>query len=241
MARLARVLSADIPFHVTQRGNARQYVFECDADRLVYLDLLRTHCRTQRLSLLGYCLMSNHVHLIVVPARPESLPQSLKHTHGRYATYFNARHAASGHVWQGRYYSCALDQSHLWAALRYAELNPVRARMVEVPEDYAWSSARAHCGLVAPPPWLDMRAFNTDWDTRRWREHLDRGESAEADAIRACTHTGRPLGSPDFVAELEKTLRRRLTPRRGGRPAKQKPDEAQEPLFRHALAARTSG
>jgi REP-associated tyrosine transposase len=104
MARLARVLSVDIPFHVTQRGNARQCVFESDADRLVYLDLLRTHCRTQRLSLLGYCLMSNHVHLIVVPARPESLPQSLKHTHGRYATYFNARHAASGHVWQGRYY-----------------------------------------------------------------------------------------------------------------------------------------
>jgi hypothetical protein len=131
--------------------------------------------------------------------------------------------------------------SHLWAALRYAELNPVRARMVEAAEDYAWSSARAHCGLAAPPPWLEIRAFNTDWDTRRWREHLDRADSAEAGAIRACTHTGRPLGSPDFVAELEKTLRRRLTPRRGGRPPKQKPDEAQELLFRHALAARTSG
>jgi len=237
MTRLARVLSANTPFHVTQRGNARQYVFESDADRLVYLDLLRSHCQIQQLSLLGYCLMSNHVHLIVVPARPESLPQALKHAHGRYATYFNARHAASGHVWQGRYYSCAMDQPHLWAALRYTELNPVRARMVESPEDHVWSSARAHCGLAAAPPWLDTRAFDAQWDARLWRDYLDRFDRTEADAIRASTHTGRPLGSTEFVSELERILRRRLVPQKGGRPPKQQPNTDQELLFPQVIPA----
>jgi putative transposase len=127
MARLARMVAIDAPRHITQRGNARQVVFESDADRLVYLDLLRQHCRLDRLKLLGYCLMSNHVHLIAIPALADSLLLALKHTHERYAGYFNARHASSGHVWQGRFYSCPLDPPHLWTALRYAELNPVRA------------------------------------------------------------------------------------------------------------------
>jgi putative transposase len=102
MARLARVVAIEAPHHITQRGNARQTVFEGDPDRLVYLDLLCQYCRLDRLKLLGYCLMSNHIHLIAIPARPESMPLALKHTHERYAGYFNARHASSGHVWQGR-------------------------------------------------------------------------------------------------------------------------------------------
>jgi REP element-mobilizing transposase RayT len=124
MARLARVVAVDTPHYVTQRGNARQYILETHADRLVYLDLLRQNCRLQRLSLLGYCLRSNHVHLIAVPERDDSLRLALKHSHGRYAAYFNARCASYGHVWQGRYYSCPLDPPHLWAALRYSELKP---------------------------------------------------------------------------------------------------------------------
>ena len=228
MARLARVLSTDTPHHVTQRGNARQLVFESDADRLVYLDLLRTNCQIQRLSLAGYCLMSNHVHLIVVPQQPESLPLALKHTHGRYAAYFNARHVSSGHVWQGRYYSCPLDTPHFCAALRYTELNPVRAGMVEDPVDYPWSSAAAHCGCGAPDPWLEMKPFSDAWDPALWREYLSQaGAVEEADAIRKSTHSGRPLGTPDFVAQLEKALRRRLAPLKGGRPPKEQLDERQ--------------
>src|SRR5579872_4231786 len=125
MARLARILSTDTPFHVTQRGNRRQVVFEDDTDRIVYLDLLRGNCLRHGLSVLGYCLMSNHVHLIAFPHRPAALPLAMKNTHGRYAAYCNARYASSGHLWQGRYYSCPLDTPHLWAALRYTELNPV--------------------------------------------------------------------------------------------------------------------
>src|SRR5437762_425366 len=146
MARLARVIALDVPHHVTQRGNARRYILDSDSDRLVYLDLLRHSCQLYKLSLLGYCLMSNHVHLVVTPRSRDSLALALKDTHGRYATYWNVSHTSSGHVWQGRYYSCPLDLSHLWAALRYTELNPVRARLVSEADAYGWSSATAHCG-----------------------------------------------------------------------------------------------
>jgi len=228
MARLARVLLPATPFHVTQRGNARQLVFENDSDRLVYLDLLQTHSRLQELSLLGYCLMSNHVHLIVVPDRAESLPLTLRQTHGRYAAYFNARHASSGHVWQGRYYSCPLDLPHLWAALRYTELNPVRAGLAKAPADYCWSSAAAHCGLAAAPFWLNMQPFRDSWKTVAWCEYLGQaGTREETDAIRGSTHTGRPLGSADFVARMEQALCRSLAAKHGGRPAKERDDERQ--------------
>ena len=100
MARLPRVVIADVAHHVTQRGNARQVIFGGDPDRIAYLELLRQHCALYRLSLLGYCLMSNHVHLIVIPRAAHSLAQALKHTHGRYAAYWNARQSSSGHMWR---------------------------------------------------------------------------------------------------------------------------------------------
>ena len=229
MARLPRVVALDTPHHVTQRGNGRRVIFESDSDRLVYLDLLRQHCVVHRLSLAGYCFLSNHVHLIVIPTRADSLFLALKHTHGRYAAYFNARHASSGHVWQGRYYSCPLDEPHFWAALRYTELNPVRAGMVSEPETYAWSSAAAHCGCHGADAWLEMQPWRDSWTPARWHEYLRAtGAEADADAIRRNTHTGRPLGTEDFVAALERTLRRRLAPEKGGRPAKSEGDAGQQ-------------
>ena len=231
MARLARVVALDTPHHVTQRGNARQYILETDADHHVYLDLLRRNCRLQRLSLLGYCLMSNHVHLIAVPEHDDSLRLALKHTHGRYAAYFNARCASSGHIWQGRYYSCPLDLPHLWAALRYTELNPVRAAIVVEPAAYPWSSAAAHCDSSRADAALDMQPWRQVWTPAAWREYLQTtGGMEEADAIRRYTHTGRPLGAPDFVAALEEALHRRLKPERGGRPPKQDHNARQQAL-----------
>ncbi len=141
MARLPRVVITGVAHHVTQRGNARQVILTNDADRIAYLELLRQYSELYRLSLLGYCLMSNHVHLIVVPQTSDALAQTLKQAHGRYSAYWNARASSSGHVWQGRFYSRPLDESHLWAALRYVELNAVRAGMVVAPEQWPWSSA----------------------------------------------------------------------------------------------------
>jgi putative transposase len=124
VARLARVIAVDIPHHVTQRGNARRFILDCDAERTVYLSLLWQDVELYGVSLIGYCLMSNHVHLVTIPRKADELSLALRHTHGRYASYWNALHQCSGHVWQGRYYSCPLDPLHLWKVLRYTELNP---------------------------------------------------------------------------------------------------------------------
>jgi REP element-mobilizing transposase RayT len=127
MARFNRVVAVDIPHHVTQRGNGRRFILDCDADRTVYLKLLRENMKLYGVGVIGYCLMSNHVHLIATPTKADGLAEAPKHIHGRYACYWNVAHQSSGHVWQGRYYSCPLDPTHLWEALRYTELNPVRA------------------------------------------------------------------------------------------------------------------
>ncbi len=231
MARLPRVVIADVPHHVTQRGNARQVIFGGDPDRLAYLELLRQHCALYRLSLLGYCLMSNHVHLIVIPRTAHSLAQALKHTHGRYAAYWNARQSSSGHVWQGRFYSCPLDDSHLWTALRYVELNPVRAGMADAAAQWRWSSAAAHCGASFIDPLLEMELWRKRWTAAEWRSYLAAGESpVEVAALRQFTHTGRPLGSAAFVAELEQSTLRLLTPRKRGRRQKLTPDPDQQPI-----------
>jgi putative transposase len=219
MPRFARVTAPGAAHHVTQRGNAQRFVLDSDADRLVYRQLLMKYCRLHRLFLLGYCLMSNHVHLIVVPARSDSLPLALKHAHGRYAAYYNVRHVSSGHVWQGRYYSCPLDLPHLWAALRYTELNPVRAGLAENPQAYRWSSAAAHCESARPDPLIDLTLWNAVWTRKTWSQYImDPALEEEVDAIRRNTHSGRPLGASGFVAGLEETLNRRLASDPGGRP-----------------------
>jgi len=221
MARLPRVVIADVAHHVTQRGNARQVILGDDADRIAYLELLRQYSELYGLSVLGYCLMSNHVHLIVIPRSTEALSQTLKQSHGRYASYWNARQSSSGHVWQGRFYSCPLDDSHLWRGLRYVELNPVRAGMVAAAEGWRWLSAAAHCTRDGSARILDMEPWRKRWTMAEWGEYLADGESAvEVSALRQSTHTGRPLGTTEFLVQIEQTTLRSLAPRKGGRPKK---------------------
>jgi putative transposase len=161
--RFARVVASDVAHHITQRGNARRFILETDTERGVYLDLLQQGIQRHGVELIGYCLMSNHVHLVAVPQRKDALARSLKQTHGRFASYWNAVNRSSGHVWQGRYYSCPLDDTHLWEALRYTELNPVRAFLVTSAKDWPWSSAAAHCGTGPIGPWLSFDAWERRW------------------------------------------------------------------------------
>ncbi len=221
MPRVARVVIADVAHHVTQRGNGRQCILASDAERMVYLDLLRQAVEVQDVSVVGYCLMSNHVHVVVVPRRAEGLAEAFHQLHGRYASYWNTSHAASGHVWQGRFYSCPMDPGHLWTALRYVELNPVRAGMAAEAAAWPWSSAGAHCGTVDPDACLEMSTWRQNWSADAWRKFLAEGETAaELRAIRRSTRTGRPLGPPEFTRTLEELVQRRLTPRPRGRPRK---------------------
>lgn len=231
MGRLARVIAVGVAHHVTQRGNGRRFLLDSDADRRIYLELLQENLRLHEVLLVGYCLMSNHVHLIVIPGDVEGLAVSMKHTHGRYASYWNVVHNSSGHAWQGRYYSCPLDQPHLWEALRYTELNPVRAKLVTEATSWAWSSATAHCGIAQADTLLSAEPWQTHWTSTSWVRYLAAGETeTELASIRQCTHTGRPLGTKEFVHALEDTMERRLVPQKGGRPAKPRPDARQADL-----------
>jgi REP-associated tyrosine transposase len=217
MPRFARAIAVGSPHHVTQRGTDRECVFFTKSDREVYLDLLRSSARQASLRILAYCLMPNHIHLVAEPDAPDSLSVALRRTHGRYAIYLNARRGRTGHLWQNRFYSCALDRSHLPAALRYVERNPVRALLAPQVEEYPWSSAAAHLNGHDPRDILDM-SFWQNWGAEGWRSLLATPE--ELDVIRALqrgTFTGRPIGNAAFIDQLEAQLERKLRPQQGAR------------------------
>ena len=133
--------------------------------------------------------MSNHVHLIVIPGDAKGLAASMKHTHGRYAAYWNVIRHSSGHVWQGRYYSCPLDEPHLWQALRYTELNPVRAQLVTEPDAWEWSSAAAHCQVTRTTD-LSNELWKTRWTHASWRAYLAAGETKQNCLLSAGAQNG---------------------------------------------------
>jgi len=221
MARLARVVAAEVPHHVTQRGNRRQQTFFTDDDYAAYLQLLAEGCHAAQVEVWGYCLMPNHVHLILTPADEGGLRAALAEAHRRYSRRINFREGWRGYLWQGRFASVPMDEGHLLACARYVELNPVRARLVARAENWPWSSARAHLagrddGVARVLPLLD-RAGD-------WSEFLADGLSeAEHKAIRAGERTGRPLGSAEFVADLEQRLGRVLARRKPGPKPKGEP------------------
>ena len=221
MPRLARIVLPGICHHVTQRGNNCQDVFFVDDDRRVYLELLRTQAEQYGFAVLGYCLMSNHVHVVGTPATSQSLAQALGRTHYLYTRYVNRLHERSGHLWQNRFFSCALDEVHLWRALCYVERNPVRARMVRVAWRYPWSSAAAHAGGADASGLLDLAGWRKLWKPGKWKEVLQQPEQeAEVERLLLCTHRGRPLATDSFLSKLEGKLGRRLRPLPVGRPKK---------------------
>jgi putative transposase len=202
MARLARVVIPGLPHHVTQRGNGRRQTFFQDADYALYIDLFaqaaeRAHCQVW-----AYCLMPNHVHAIIVPEDADGLRRTFGDLHRRYTGYINARARQTGHLWQGRFGSVVMDERHLYRALRYVSLNPVRARLVRQASDWRWSSVQAHLAgkddaLVTVAPALervgDFAAFMAQ----------DFEEAAEYAALRKAETIGRPVGSSDWIADLE--------------------------------------
>ncbi len=221
MPRLARAIAVGCAHHITQRGNNRQDVFSADEDRQVYLELLQEQAQKYSLEVLAYCLMTNHVHLVAIPHEEESLAQAIGRTHFRYTQYINRFHRRSGHLWQGRFYSCALDGRHLWPTLKYVELNPVRAKVCRRAWQYPWSSAALHTDEKAQSELLNLPRWYKQVSAEEWRKELAEGlTDGEVAQIRLRTHTGRPLGSDSFVSKLETLLGRRVRPLPVGRPRK---------------------
>ena len=218
MARLPRLVLPGIPHHVTQRGNRREQTFFEDGDYELYLDLLADACGRAHVEIWGYCLMPNHVHVIAVPQDEDGLSRAFRYVHRHYTGYVNARQRWTGHLWQGRFSSVAMDEPHFVTALRYVSLNPVRARLVARPEDWAWSSVRAHLAgedddvvRVAP-----ARERVGDFATFLG-EAFD--EALSYAALRKAESVGRPVGSPEWLAEMEERTGRTLAPgKRGPKP-----------------------
>ncbi len=212
MARLARVVVPGAPHHVTQRGNRRQQVFFSDDDYQAYKALLAEGCAEAGVSVWAYCLMPNHVHLILQPRDEDGLRAALGEAHRRYTRRINLRKGWRGYLWQGRFASFPMDQTHLIACARYVETNPVRARLTRRARDWRWSSARAHLagrddGLVTVAPLLKL--------VDDWPAFLS-AEMSAGDAIRKSERTGRPLGSESFVKRLERKLGRPLVRQKPG-------------------------
>ncbi|MFH1748015.1 MAG: transposase [Planctomycetota bacterium] len=229
MPRVARIVIENVPHHVTQRGNNRQDIFFADDDRRVYLDLLKERSAACGLRILGYCLMTNHVHVVAVPRSADALARAIGRTNFLYTQHINRRYGRSGHLWQNRFFSCALDEVHLWRTLSYVERNPVRAKMVRVPWRFRWSSAGAHVGADDSDELLNMKAWRAEWTPAKWRHELGRAtDEDELASIRRSLHTGRPLGTDKWLSRLEARLNRRLRPLPVGRPRKTGVDVAKK-------------
>jgi putative transposase len=217
MPRISRAIAVDYPHHITQRGNYRQAVFVEANDYAHYLHWLTQFAPKCGLEIWAYCLMPNHIHLIGVPRQADSLSRTLHTVHMQYARYFNGKRNEVGHLWQGRFFSCAMDERHVSAAVRYVELNPVRSGLAESPYDYPWSSAKSHVS-GARDPVLSGPCFLTE-TVKDWRKYLRMAQDTEAEAaVVKATATGRPCGQAAFVKQMEKCLGRKLTLLPRGRP-----------------------
>ncbi len=221
MARLARIVIPGVAHHVTQRGNRRLPIFFSDEDRRAYLTLIVQACVAQGTRCLGWCLMDNHVHLILVPQSEDGLRATLGEAHRRYSRRINFREGWRGYLFQGRFGSYPMDDAHLMSAVRYVENNPVAAGLVTQAEAWRWSSARSHIAgrRAGNDPLTDVAALGQH--VRNWRALLRLGldamdDPASAEAIEARIRTGRPLATPEWIAQAEADMERKLGPLQRG-------------------------
>ena len=214
MARMPRVVVPYFPHHVTQRGNRRQKTFFGVDDYLYYIELLAEFSKLAETEIWAYCLMPNHVHLVMFPSHEDGLRAALGEAHRRYTRHINFRQGWRGHLWQERFHSFLMDEKYLLATVRYVEMNPVAAGLCKKAWDWQFSSARAHLEgkddrLVRVSPML-KRVGN-------WRDYLSStAKDNTAEQIRKHTRTGRPLGTAEFVNQIEFLSGETLVPRRPG-------------------------
>lgn len=229
MPRRARLAVPGIPWHIIQRGNNRSACFYAETDYRRYLQDLGEQAGKYGCRVHAYCLMTNHVHLLVTPQRTESAGLMMKHLGQRYVQYINRTYRRSGTLWEGRYRSClAQEDTYVLACYRYIELNPVRAGMVDHPADYAWSSYGCNGQgmeneLISPHPLYAALGASREVCCKNYRElfraHLETGL---VDEIRHATNGNYVLGDARFCKDVAAMLQRRATPGKAGRPARNK-------------------
>jgi len=216
MPRQARIALAGVPVHIIQRGHNRSVCFFSDQDFVRYLDELAELSVRLSCAVHAYCLMTNHVHLLLTSQEADGCARLMKHLGQRYVQYVNRTHRRTGSLWEGRYRSSIVDSSnYLLRCQRYIELNPVRAGIVAGPDEYAWSSYGTNAlgvpskFLLPHPEYLALGA--TDEERRAtYRALFEVAPSQnELTRIRESISGGFALGSDQFLAEVSRTLRRR--------------------------------
>lgn len=214
MPRLARIVVPGVPHHVTQRGNRKEQTFFNDEDYALYRSLLGEAAKKAGAEVWAYVLMPNHVHAIVVPKDEDGLRQTFADAHRRYTNHINKRNGWTGHLWQGRFGSMAIDGDQVVNAAKYISLNPVRAKLVKKPEDWKWSSVAAHLAgkddeLVTVKPLLDQVPDFANF------VHEPADDALFAD-LRRSEKTGRPVGSSDWMTAMERQVGRPIVLRKRG-------------------------
>ncbi len=208
MPKFPRLVVPGYPHHVTQRGIRRQQTFFDDSDYKAYVDLIKELKVVADVEIWAYCLMPNHIHMIAVPNAKQGLARLFGAAHHRYAMRVNAMHNWRGHLWQERFYSVVMDETHTLAAMRYIELNPVRAGLCRHADDWPWSSVHRNMGNKHDEIVDDseIRSIITDW-----RSFLLEDSGPDIlESLRYQTNTGRPTGDEHFIEILERKTGRRI-------------------------------
>lgn len=218
MPRLLRSVAVGLPHHVVHRGNNKTNIFFDDEDRVRYFGLLKKYTKKWESSILAYCLMTNHVHLLTRPNQESSLFKMMQGVSQCYAQYINQKYKRTGRLWESRFYSSIVgEERYLWGVVRYIEQNPVRANIVKQAQDYQFSSAKAH--LEGKQDDLIGEELFDEWQRKEYAKLLEEDISKERiERIRSAVKAGRPFGSEAFLQKMEETMDRRFMPKSPGRP-----------------------
>lgn len=230
MPRKARILVPNYPHHIVQRGHNRKVVFLADEDYQFYLENLKEWKVKLGIKLYAWCLMTNHIHLIVEPSEnANTVSELMKRLSGRQAAFVNKQEDRSGALWEGRFKASPIQrENYLLACCRYVEMNPVRAAMVVGPRQYRWSSYRERIGLVVSGL-LDLDAVylglanDTIRRAENYQAYLKQGASDKEIELLRCAWTRNQLtGNNRFIDEIESRTGRRIEYRTRGRPCKER-------------------
>ena len=213
MARMPRLVVPGYPHHVTQRGNRRMKTFFCHQDYHYYLELLAEYKHEAEVEIWAYCLMPNHIHVVAIPEREDSLAHLFSKVHRHYSRYINFREGWKGHLWQERFHSFVMDEQYLMATVRYVELNPLRAKLCNELSEWPWSSYHAHIFATNDDVLTVEPMISRVGD---WKEYIHQQNSLRDDEIRQHGRTGRPAGDSAFVTHLEALTGRMLAKRKPG-------------------------
>lgn len=227
MPRLARVIVPGMPHHIVQRVHNRSAVFVEPRDYQYYLDNLAEWKFELGLKVFSYCLMTNHVHLVVEAGEDRSgIGNLMKRLAGRQTRFVNKMERRTGSLWESRYKISPIDtDAYLLQCCRYVELNPVKAGMVARPDDYEWSSYRtmtcpAHCDWLDASPVFEALGNDVHSRVQRYAKSVNdlAGAEKEASFIGAAVSRNQLTGGSRFIAEVERRTGIRVEFRPQGRP-----------------------